>query len=464
MESKHILMISGSPRTSGDALELAASLGVSEEVGWDEAEAAVARAGRLALLVVVASDADPRSLSFLRSLASRQLHCPCLAVISANASVELLRGAGCADDFVLLPVCPGELHSRVARLVGTRVDETAAVKAKLAEEACLRSFVTQDERLRGLLDDIRRMARANVPVLIIGETGTGKELCARALHQLSSRRDGPFIPVDCPALPDHLLENELFGHARGAYTDAHQDQKGLVALARGGTLFLDEVDSLSAVAQAKLLRFLQDRRYRPLGSDRFVTADVTLLAAANRDLRECVEERQFRSDLYYRLNVLNVVLPPLRERPGDIELLANHYLRELAGSARPPSLSPSALERLRSYHWPGNVRELINTLMRAAVLANGGRILPAHISFGPSMPSAAKAREMTPAPSPSPSTSRASFREARASALEAFERKYVVELLERHHGNVTQAAREAGKERRAFGRILRKYNIGRFGA
>jgi transcriptional regulator with GAF, ATPase, and Fis domain len=292
-----------------------------------------------------------------------------------------------------------------------------------------------------------------VPVLIVGETGTGKELCARALHHLSSRRNGPFVPADCPALPDHLLENELFGHVRGAYTDAHQEQKGLVALARGGTLFLDEVDSLSATSQAKLLRFLQDRLYRPLGSDRFVAADVTLVAAANRDLRECVEEHHFRSDLYYRLNVLNVTLPPLRERPGDIELLARHYLRELAAPGPAASLAPSALELLRSYPWPGNVRELINVLMRAAVLAGNRRILPAHISIVP--PIVATARD-TALPS-------ANFRDARAKALEAFERKYVVDLLQRHGGNVTHAAREAGKERRAFGRILRKYNISRFG-
>ncbi|MEA2339318.1 MAG: hypothetical protein QOE82_3325 [Thermoanaerobaculia bacterium] len=453
MDPTHILMVSSSSEDCA-SLGLGALNDVSEHVSWEALEDALRRPRPLALLIVAAADGEPRSLAFLQGLAAHRLTCPCLVVVSAQASGELLYAAAYADDFVLLPVHQDELRSRLDRLMGLRGDEVSAVKRKLAEEACLRNFVTQDRQLLRVLDDLRRMARVNVPVLILGETGTGKELCARALHHLSSRKDAPFVPVDCPALPDHLLENELFGHARGAYTDAHQEQKGLVALARGGTLFLDEVDSLSAAAQAKLLRFLQDRMYRPLGSDRFVAADVTLLAAANRDLRDCVEAREFRGDLYYRLNVLNVNLPPLRDRPGDIELLANHYLREFAGNGRVLSVSPSALERLRGYHWPGNVRELINTMMRAAVLAGAGPILPAHITLGPSQ--LAPVRDATPA--------NTNFRDARAKALEAFERRYVAELLERHHGNVTHAAREAGKERRAFGRILRKYNISRSGA
>lgn len=452
METNRILMISTAPGVAGDGVGIAALHDVSEEIDWVRSEEVLARQQRLALVIAVADDSEPRSIAFLQSLSTQRLSCPCLAIVPAQASPELLRSSTCADDFIVLPVHPEELRSRIGRLLGTMAGETTEVKRKLTEEACLRLFVTQDARLLRVLDDLRRMARANVPVLIVGETGTGKELCARALHHLSSRRNGPFVPADCPALPDHLLENELFGHVRGAYTDAHQEQKGLVALARGGTLFLDEVDSLSATSQAKLLRFLQDRLYRPLGSDRFVAADVTLVAAANRDLRECVEEHHFRSDLYYRLNVLNVTLPPLRERPDDIELLAGHYLRELAAPGRAASLAPSALELLRSYHWPGNVRELINVLMRAAVLAGNRRILPAHISIGPP----AAAARYTALPS-------ANFRDARANALEAFERKYVADLLQRHRGNVTHAAREAGKERRAFGRILRKYNISRFG-
>ena len=452
METNRILMISTAP--AGDGAGIAALHDVSEIIDWVQSEEVLARQQRLALVIAVADDSEPRSLSFLQSLSTHRLSCPCLAIVPAQASPELLRSSTCADDFIVLPVHPEELRSRIDRLLGRMADgEAAQVKMKLAEEACLRHFVTQDARLLRVLDDLRCMARANVPVLIIGETGTGKELCARALHHLSSRRNGPFVPADCPALPDHLLENELFGHVRGAYTDAHQEQKGLVALARGGTLFLDEVDSLSATSQAKLLRFLQDRLYRPLGSDRFVAADVTLVAAANRDLRECVEEHHFRSDLYYRLNVLNVTLPPLRERPGDIELLAKHYLRELAAPEPAASLAPSALELLRSYHWPGNVRELINVLMRAAVLAGNRRILPAHISIVPPVGVAARGAAL-PA---------ANFHDARAKALEAFERKYVADLLQRHRGNVTHAAREAGKERRAFGRILRKYNISRFG-
>lgn len=422
--------------------------GAVDEVSWQHFHDSRADDDAVSVVIAIAAERDPRSEAYFRRLATRRMHCPVLAVLPGDPSPALLAAAASADDFILGPVRVDELRSRLDRLLGTAGREIAAVKRKLTEELWLRNFITADPHLLHVLDDLRRMARANTAVLIAGETGTGKELCARACHHLGPNANGPFIPVDCPALPDHLIENELFGHARGAYTDAHTEQKGLVALARGGTLFLDEVDSLSAASQAKLLRFLQDRVYRPLGSDRFVSADVTLIAASNRDLRECVEARQFRSDLFYRLNVLSITLPPLRERPGDIELLARHYLRELSPPGRAPVLQPGVLEILQSYRWPGNVRELINTIQRAAVLANGGPILPSHLSIV-EQPRAARPQES------------GSFREARARALEAFERRYVTDLLERHDGNVTRAARAAGKERRALGKMIRKYRITR---
>jgi DNA-binding NtrC family response regulator len=287
-------------------------------------------------------------------------------------------------------------------------------------------------------------------VLITGETGTGKELCARAIHHLSPRRSFPFIPVDCAALPDHLFENEFFGHVRGAFTDAHAEQKGLVAMAEGGTLFLDEIDSLSLAAQAKLLRFIQERAFKPLGADRFVKADVHILAATNRSLEPLIRNGQFRGDLYFRLNVLSLHLAPLRDRRGDIPLLARHFVDAccLEGGLSRKSLSAAAAHKLLAYDWPGNVRELFNTIQRAVVFAEGAQILPGHATMGPWEP---------PADTPLDG----GFREARARAVSAFERLYLESVLKKHAGNVTHAAREAHQERRAFGRLIKKHQIDR---
>jgi DNA-binding NtrC family response regulator len=246
-----------------------------------------------------------------------------------------------------------------------------------------------------------------------------------------------------------LAENEIFGHVRGAFTDAHADQKGLAGMAEGGTLFLDEIDALSLAAQAKLLRFLEDGAYRALGADRFTRANVRVIAATNRDLESCMREKQFRSDLYFRLNVLQLRLPPLRERRGDIGLLARHFLESCcaAGGAHRKSFSPATLRILEMYSWPGNVRELYNVVQRAVVFCSGTQILPSHISLA------------TPAQASSHRVS--SFRHARKEAIESFEQHYVREMLRKHRGNVTRAAFEAGKDRRAFGRLVKKYVVDR---
>ncbi len=421
-----------------------------QDISWDRFDRGMVQPPGVSLLVAVIDESRLNPVESLRRAAAGAPYCPCLAILPDSASPELIEAASrMASDFVLLPLRPSELRSRVGRFLAETNDAVAKCKQHLADEECLGEFVTQDTKLLRVLEDVRKLARANAPVLIVGETGTGKELCARALHHLSSRRHGPFIPVDCAALPDHLFENELFGHVRGSFTDAHRDQKGLVALAHGGTLFLDEVDGLTQAAQGKLLRFLQDRVYRPLGSERFLTSDVTVLAATNRDLRQCVEERQFRGDLYFRLNVLSVTLSPLRERPRDIELLAQHYIRRFVKAGElTPVLAADAAERLRSYHWPGNVRELINVMQRAVALAEEGRIEAAHLALGVPVAGKEPGREKT-------------FREARTQALERFERKYIEDLLEEHDGNVTHAARAARKERRSFGRMMKKYGIGR---
>jgi DNA-binding NtrC family response regulator len=265
---------------------------------------------------------------------------------------------------------------------------------------------------------------------------------ARAIHFLSERRNRPFVPVDCAGVPDHLFENELYGHVRGAYTDAHTEQRGLAAMADGGTLFLDEVDSLPLTAQAKLLRFLQERQFKPLGSERFLRTDVKIVAASNRNLEQQVAEKRFRSDLYYRLNVLHLNLPPLQERPRDIALLAQHFLKLYLPPGVHKSFSQAALNRLSGYGWPGNVRELMNVVQRAIVFSRGLQISGDDISL----------------PTPEPSAS-GDFRHAREASIQVFERDYIQELLQRNAGNITHAAREAGKERRAFGRLVKKYGL-----
>ncbi|MES1245553.1 MAG: sigma-54 dependent transcriptional regulator [Acidobacteriota bacterium] len=329
-------------------------------------------------------------------------------------------------------------------------DEVGTAAARLSAEMARCNLIGEDPSFRRVLAAIPVVARQEGAVLVTGETGTGKELCARAIHHLSARRNHPFIPVDCAALPDHLIENEIFGHSRGAYTDAGTSQKGLLALAEGGTLFLDEIDSLSLAAQSKFLRFLQERSYRPLGSEQFQRADVKVVAATNRDLEACVRERTFRSDLFYRLTTFRLHMTPLRERPADVPLLARHFLDLLArrgGERR--SFSEAALQRLSSYSWPGNIRELLNVVERTLAFSNGPRILPSDLPLpGPADP--AEASSSAPA---------RSFREARARAIEEFERAYVRDLLQSQGGNITQAARIAGKERRAFGRLVKKYGL-----
>jgi DNA-binding NtrC family response regulator len=373
---------------------------------------------------------------------------PTLAVLPNDAGESVVRlAANAADDFMLAPVRELELRERVKRLFGPAKSEVDAVRERLLEELGMAQLIGRDPVFLRAVEQIPKFARSGMPVLITGETGTGKELCARALHHLGPRRTYPFIAVDCGAIPDHLFENELFGHTRGAYTDAHRDQRGLVAMAEGGTLFLDEIDALSLQAQGKLLRLLQEHSYRPLGAERFEEARVNIVAATNRDLDACVVAKTFRSDLYFRLNVLRLDLPPLRRRVTDIELLAGHFLAEarVDGEIRPQTISAAALRALASHHWLGNVRELCNVVRRAAVACDGPRILPCHLAI-PGLVAV--------------ETETADFRPARAAAVAAFERRYVEEMLRKHGGNVTHAAREARKDRRVFGRLMKKYGIG----
>ena len=265
------------------------------------------------------------------------------------------------DDFLPCPFHESELLLRVRRLLQSK-GTTAISSEKPGTNEALHfgALVGESESFVRAIKNILPLAQSDATVLICGETGTGKELFARAIHYHSPRRNKPFIPVNCAALPDHLFENELFGHVKGAFTDASSSEKGLIAEAEGGTLILDEVDTLSPAAQAKLLRFLQNGEYRPLGSSRSVTANVRIIAATNTDLFDRVKAKLFREDLYYRLNALSVIIPPLRERTEDIVHLSNHFLTQYAKERNTErrAISSEALRKLMAYEWPGNVREL----------------------------------------------------------------------------------------------------------
>jgi len=426
---------------------------------WSSASAESIRSLDAQLVIAfVPTEDDSRAVAALHSLKAWFLAAPVLAVLPEKAGNEVLDAAAqSADDFICAPLRNDEFERRVLRLLGRGSQDCAVVAEQLERELGVSQLVGRDPVFLEAIRQIPLLAASDAPVLLLGETGTGKELCARALHHLSVRRSLPFIPVDCGALPEHLAENELFGHARGAFTDAHAEQKGLAGMAEGGTLFLDEIDALSLAVQAKLLRFLEERTYRSLGADRFTQANVRMIAATNRNLDALVSERQFRSDLYFRLNVLQLQLPPLRQRREDIAPLARHFLQSIRRTpgTPAPSFSLAALRALEQHSWPGNVRELFNTVQRAALLSRGGQILPAHLAIpGTRANPTADLAEGGKPPA-------ASFRAGRAAAVALFERSYVEQLLRKHGGNITRAAIEARKDRRAFGRLVKKYALDR---
>jgi two-component system, NtrC family, response regulator GlrR len=294
---------------------------------------------------------------------------------------------------------------------------------------------------------VARFSKCDAPVLIEGETGTGKEVAARTVHYSGARRGRPFVPINCGALPDTLIENELFGHRQGAFTDAHGDIPGLIELANGGTLFFDEIDALSQRAQVILLRFFQDHRYRPLGGRKEETANVRIITASNRSLHRLADEGKFRADLFFRINILTVELPPLRKRTGDIRILAERFAHDCAKRYQfgHKTFTRDALAWLVSYPWPGNVRELENCIHRAYLLSDAPTL---GVNDVDNVHSDATLQ-------PGKST----YVDARKEALDVFHRQYLTTLLRQAGGNVTQAAREAGKERRALGKLVKKYGI-----
>jgi len=300
-----------------------------------------------------------------------------------------------------------------------------------------------------------KISQYDVPVFIRGDTGTGKELIAHAIHNLSSRNGDPFIPVNCGAIPETLIEDEFFGHVKGAYTGAQSEREGVISQANGGTLFLDEIDSLPYKGQVSLLRFIQEKKFKPVGSSKTIFSDVRLIVATNADISSEIKQANFRQDLFFRLNVMNIELPPLKERGDDIELLAKHFIERHSAEYKLPikALHPSAISKLYQYDWPGNIRELENILLQDMLLTdtkelylnNLNHIINAHEATNRSQKSCLDME----------------FRAAKTQVITHFERNYLENLMLKTSGNVSKAAILAGTERRMFGKLLKKHDINR---
>lgn len=358
------------------------------------------------------------------------------------------------EEFSRWPCEKQELRVRLEKLCLRRGQGAADEWDEIDQDFVKLNLVGRSPNFLQKLSFAKKIGQCDAPVVIQGETGTGKEIFARALHYLGKRRDYPFVPVNCGAIPDTLLENELFGHERGAFTDAHDRQPGWVKQADQGTLFLDEVDSLSPRAQVALLRFLQDQVFHPLGSKEPSRVNVRIIAASNQNLQAQVCNHQFRQDLFYRLNVLSLMLPPLRHRRSDIPLLADHILRQIGAryAMAAKTLHPRVVRWMHQYEWPGNVRELENFLHRSVVVSEGPvlNLVLDDLDGGD-----AELQD----PGPAAQGLDLQLSQAKAHVIADFEKGYLMHLMKEERGNVSHAAKRAGKDRRAFGRLLKKHGI-----
>ena len=372
---------------------------------------------------------------------------------TVESAVDAMRAG--AFDYLLKPLPSNDvLRLAVGRAAERRrlVEENRRLRVPLAPRTGFDNVIGKSPAMVAVFDLVRKAARSEANILIQGESGTGKELIARAIHTQSARAAEVFVPVDCAALPDALLESELFGHERGAFTGADRTKPGMIEVADRGTLFLDEIGELPLPLQSKLLRALQERQIRRVGGTKFLNVDVRLVSATNRDTAELVRKGEFRDDLFYRVNVVTIALPPLRERPGDVSLLAHHFLRRYGRNREHPleGFEPEVFARFEAYGWPGNVRELQNVVERASALADGPvvrvRDLPDHVrgrsSQGPVVPG----KDLPLA-------------EAREAWLQAFAQDYLTDLLRRHGGNISQAAKTARIDRKTLHRLLAKHGI-----
>ena len=409
--------------------------------------------GRCDVLIL---DLDCEAENGLEVVSAAMNHHPQLSVIVASSSPSLRIAQEClrrgVRDYLVKPLKARDLRHALHRILSRCCMSEEGTKHQGLEDSPSH-ILFQSAVMAGVLDLLRRVAHSDCRVLIRGETGTGKELAARFIHSNSGRRDGPFIAINCAAITAHLLESELFGYEKGAFTGALSSKQGFFELASGGVLFLDEIADLPLELQSKLLRALQSNRFFRVGGQQEVAVDVRVLAATSTNLHEAVMEKLFRLDLYHRINVVSVDLPPLRERPGDVELLAEHfvaaYCREYGRSKL--RLTPSAIAALEAYDWPGNIRELENLVERAVVTHPGGgdRIEPKHLDVS----------ILSTHGNPAASDDLGGFMEARRLNDRRFASTYLRSLLQEHAGDVTAAAKSEGMKRSTLYRYLEKYGV-----
>ncbi len=387
-------------------------------------------------------------------------------IITAFATIESAVAAVREGAFDYLPKNFSVDQLRVAvdralRHRGLQV-ENRNLREQLQQTYGLENIIGRSPAMTRVFELVKKAARSEANILVVGESGTGKELIARAIHANSPRAGQAFVPVDCASLPENLLESELFGHEKGAFTGAVRSKLGLMEVAHRGTLFLDEIGELPPALQVKMLRALQERQIRRVGGTSLVEVDVRLVSATNRDLREAVTKGQFREELYYRVNVIAIALPPLRERAGDVRLLAQAFLRKY-GAGQIRGIDDAAMAALEAYAWPGNVRELQNILERACALAEGDTItrrdLPEHVLE----PAAPRPRAGTAGAPPAAAALDAgadlSLKDAKDRWMQVLEASYLRDLLARHDGNISAAAKAAGIDRKTFHRLINKYKL-----
>ena len=424
------------------------------------AEAALASLDEVAYDVVLTDlhmPPGPTGIELMKRARERDVDIPFI-VLTGHATVESAVDAmrEGAFDYLRKAASGDELRTSVQRALGhgRMLREVRRLRGEVAEARGLGDRpVGNSPRIREVMALAERVAASDASVMIYGESGTGKELLARVIHRNSARRDGPFVAFDCSALAPSLVESELFGHEKGAFTGAQRARRGLFREASGGTLFLDEIGDVAPEVQNKLLRVIQEREIKPVGGDVFVKIDVRILAATNKNLRQLIRDGKFREDLYYRLAVVPIELPPLRERKEDIpELVAYFLARRKGAGPRPHRMSPSALLRLDAYHWPGNIRELENVIERAAILSDGQEIQakdlpPLDIAHVPKSSLDGALDATRP------------LKERVGDAVKAVERQAILEALQAEKGSPTRAAKRLGISRASFYNKLKEHDI-----
>jgi DNA-binding NtrC family response regulator len=359
-----------------------------------------------------------------------------------------------AYDFITKPFEHEKLlHLLEKALERSRLlQENLQLHRRIEQQERLDEIVGVSPKMQKIFDTIRLISTADVTVLLTGESGTGKDMAAKAIHKLSHRENGPFVAVNCPNLPESILESELFGYRKGAFTHATQDKKGLFWEARGGTIYLDEIGDIAPALQIKLLRVLQDKEIRPLGDTRSLKVDVRIIASTNQDLEAKIKNGLFREDLFYRLNVMSLHMPPLRERTEDIPLLIDHFLERFSTEFHRQSknIPPTVMKRLMNHPWRGNVRELENVISRAVLLSPDTVIRTEDLGLG-----LAESDECLM----KPEFSSLPYKEAKSRVLDRFHQEYLTSLLSRTSGNVTRAAKDCGLERQALQQVMRRYGV-----